>query len=643
LQLENFDLGESILKDLIINSRNSRDERFLLALGQLYLSKGKSLKDSTALAQVEELLGQAELFAHADNRACALFLRAEAAVNEAEKDSLYKLLTQEIYEGTEWYAHGWYQRGLHEYEKANQFLAMGSLAEAKQLLTCATTSLHKAFNLLHNTHSDLAEKVVQILLDAYCKEKTQDSYFAAYRFLDRLIKEEKKFFDSLKNPEELYYKRGLIASYLRENDHGNTFYSLSTNALQEGLTRFPHGPYADKSFFLLGTLHYHEKAFSEAERAFLAAEISPETLFFAAQCAESDPLGNERARQYREMLFERFPTSPYAAEAWFFYYPFKEYLQGEGTSLKHLQEMKEKFPDSPFTIAALYLLGMNCKKDRKSFDEKWPSKKNLNSAIEFFEAAESTFDNLYLKKAFQHEDLPYFIKIRYQSLLERALTNMAIADDSQGAKKQIFLEYAAEVLETITYDFKNKEHPLASTLCNKAPYPHILEESSYWLSQVFIKLQDDKKAEVILEEMLEKYKLAKITRGYILSRVWYELSQICMRRQDYSNALKFLAAAEDSAKGKLLSPDQKIDLWISQGLCHKEKGEMDKAMILLSKAINDDAISSLRIKAMFIRAEIYAIQGRNDLARKQLEATSKKGGEWALKAKQKLDMEYGYQ
>jgi hypothetical protein len=63
----------------------------------------------------------------------------------------------------------------------------------------------------------------------------------------------------------------------------------------------------------------------------------------------------------------------------------------------------------------------------------------------------------------------------------------------------------------------------------------------------------------------------------------------------------------------------------------------------LSKAINDDAISSLRIKAMFIRAEIYAIQGRNDLARKQLEATSKKGGEWALKAKQKLDMEYGYQ
>ena len=71
-------------------------------------------------------------------------------------------------------------------------------------------------------------------------------------------------------------------------------------------------------------------------------------------------------------------------------------------------------------------------------------------------------------------------------------------------------------------------------------------------------------------------------------------------------------------------------------------GELDEAMILLSKVINDDTISSLRLKAMFIRAEIYEQQGRQELAIKQLEATSKKGGEWALKAKEKLVCDYGF-
>ena len=45
---------------------------------------------------------------------------------------------------------------------------------------------------------------------------------------------------------------------------------------------------------------------------------------------------------------------------------------------------------------------------------------------------------------------------------------------------------------------------------------------------------------------------------------------------------------------------------------------------------------------MFLRAEMYEAQGRRELGRKQLEATSKKGGEWALKAKAKLESDYGY-
>jgi hypothetical protein len=64
-------------------------------------------------------------------------------------------------------------------------------------------------------------------------------------------------------------------------------------------------------------------------------------------------------------------------------------------------------------------------------------------------------------------------------------------------------------------------------------------------------------------------------------------------------------------------------------------------MLILSNVINEDAISSQRLRAMLLRAEIYELQGRYELARKQLEATSKKGGPWAQQAKEKLEKNYG--
>ena len=40
---------------------------------------------------------------------------------------------------------------------------------------------------------------------------------------------------------------------------------------------------------------------------------------------------------------------------------------------------------------------------------------------------------------------------------------------------------------------------------------------------------------------------------------------------------------------------------------------------------------------MYLRAEIYELQNRPELALKQLEATASKGGEWSQKAKEKLE------
>lgn len=85
-----------------------------------------------------------------------------------------------------------------------------------------------------------------------------------------------------------------------------------------------------------------------------------------------------------------------------------------------------------------------------------------------------------------------------------------------------------------------------------------------------------------------------------------------------------------------LNPDEKLDLWIQQSQCHKEMKQLETAMLILSQVVNDETISAQRVKAMYLRAEIYELQGKPELAIKQLEATSTKGGEWALKAKQKL-------
>jgi Tfp pilus assembly protein PilF len=116
-----------------------------------------------------------------------------------------------------------------------------------------------------------------------------------------------------------------------------------------------------------------------------------------------------------------------------------------------------------------------------------------------------------------------------------------------------------------------------------------------------------------------------------------------MREKEFEFALKALVNAEDASKGKVLSSDQRLDLWIQQSYSYQGLNQLDQAILILSKVINDDTISSLRLKAMYLRAELYERQERPELARKQLEALTKKGGDWAQKAKDKLDKDYGYQ
>ncbi len=639
--------GGKIFQHLL--EKGKTEERTYLALAQVHLTKSTRFDDQAALVKAKQLLENDLLLSTVEGQAQSLLLRAQSAAKYQERAQLYNRLIQDCYKQTTVYSTGWYYRGTNEYLEAKALIASKKEFEAQVALVETIASFQRAFELLKDFDKVQAASAAALCAEACWLKHDAETCRQAFTMLDMIIQNYPDILSAVQEPAEFYYLHALIAAHLAKIVNETKFTAAAEKTLQQGLEAYPVSPMKPKLQFLLGLIAYQNKHFEQALQIFIDIskknnniDLNSEALFWSAKCADALNPGCKDAQIYRRQVFETYPQSPFAAEAYFFYYPYKEYLQGERAAIKHLQAMPDKFSDSPYLINAFYLIGIDFKRDRKTPDGKWIRKRNMNEAINALYQAEETFDRLYAKNLIPDEELRYFINVRYRTILERALANIAIVDESQGAKRRIFLEYAIEVLEQMIGAFKALDHPLTKQLLYQEPYPRFLEEGMYCLAQAYVRMLDDRKAEAVLSEMLEKYRTVKITRGYFLSRAWYERSMIAMRRNEYALALEYLNYAEDAGKGRILSTDQKIDGWIQQSLCLQALNEMDKAMLVLSKAINDDAISSLRVKAMYLRAEIYEKQARPELARKQLEATAKKGGDWAIKAKQKLVQNYGY-
>lgn len=638
-----FIKAEELLQSLI---KSQSEEKNIVALGQLYLTKAHHLNDKQSLRMVEKTLGPPQVFSIPFYRAHALYLRAAAAPEIAYV--LYDELTQPDLKQTPFYAEAWYLKGKHEYETGVALMASGQKKQGCDALSKAASSFHLAYGAWEEANSPLSLQALFRQAQSWGLQKTPEASRCAANLLDALIGTNRLDLGVIEDPGEVHYLRGLMAVEIAKWTEDDPGTEEAERHFKQVIEKYPTSPLAPQSLLALGGVYYHKKKYAMGEdvfmrliRTFPESDAVGDAYFWAAKCGDGIAIGSEKGKKYRRIVFEEFPNNPLAAEAYFTYHPYREYVHGDRAAIKHLQNLSERFPHTPYLINAHYLVGMDFKRDRKTAEGKWVRKKNMNEASVAFQQSATAFDSLYAAKNIPEDQLQYFITIRYRALIERALANLAIADEAQGARRQIFLEYAVAVLEQIATEFKDRSHPLASQLTREENYPPALEESTYWLAQAYSRMQEDQKAEKTLVQMLENYPLNKITRGYYMSRAWHDLGQIAIRRKEYPIALVHFAEAEKAAKGNAISTDQKIDLWIQQSLCYKEMKQPEKAMLILSKAINDDAISSLRVKAMFLRAEIYALQGRHELAKRQLEATSKKGGEWALKAKLQLEKEYG--
>ncbi|NGX55281.1 MAG: hypothetical protein KR126chlam2_00912 [Chlamydiae bacterium] len=559
-------------------------EKAILALGRLYLIAGNPQKCETLLTkQIASLT--------LEDQTQALLLRAEAAPEYEMREQLYLAATDEIYRPYPTYAESWYLRGLNDFRH--------------KAYEKAIFALEKAFLLSKR------ERASEILKLEARANFYLDAPLASFALLEKLLGQ---FTLSEKDKEEVLYLRGLIASRIRDE----TFFPIAEESFSQVISLYPGGEFANNALHALASLYYQQGAYEKARERFVQLAQTYPTSYLAAEAwfwagAAADKLGQE-GNHFRQTLVQEYPDSPRAAEAYFRFYPMDDYLEGKVEAMKHLQTFSAHFPDSPLVVMTHYLFGTN--------------EPLFSAAKQSFEAAEEAFQKYYEENKIQDSSLIYF---RYRSIYELALLHLS---------NERAIPTAIEMLEAIVNDFRQKDHPLTAPLMKESDFPSLFEESEFALAQAYLQFDQEYKAQETLSSMLSHYASANINQGYYLSHVWLEQAKLAGRCNDEETALRCIVMAQESGKG-YLSIDQGLNLWILQSECYRNKGQLNQAMRMLSQVINEDVVSSLRLKAMFLRAEIYELQGREELAMRQLEATAKKGGEWADLATEKLRSDYG--
>lgn len=583
--------AEKIFQQLLNEYEN---EESALALGRLYLLRWYQFNDPGSLTLVDSLLLPYRTF-------YALLMRAEAAQGHAAKENLLKQATDESFRNHPAYANAWYERGLNHFQEGLKDSENGCL-----YFELAAEAFAKSFCYLENKNPLKAAQILKLeaKADAY-----RNSPAKSLELLEKLLSQ---FNESVEEREETLYLRGLIASRL-------SYFSLaeeSLKAVAEG-----KGKYRGDALFVLATLYYGQEFYEKAKEAFSTLALSQpnsplasEAWFWAAEAAEK--IGDEDHVELRMRVYKDYPCSSMAPEAYFHQYSYESYASGEKKALAHLRAFPGLFPRSPILVTAHYLIGLN-----ETIFEK---------AKEAFEEAIKAFPLCLVEGKIPDASFVYF---RYQAMLELARLYLNHGSESR-------LDTALHLLQSLVKDFSTPDHPLASLLTQRTPYPPTFEEGEYALVQAYIKSGKKLRAQERLLKMLAHFEKAGIREGYYLALCWQQQGEMARQCDDFKTAIHCFEIAEECGK-KYLSEEEKLSIWLLQSHAYRGNQEYDTAMRLLSKVINSDIASPLRLQAMYLRAEVYELQGRPELAIRQLESMVKKEGEWAMQAQEKLRLEYG--
>lgn len=625
----------------------NQDEKAYLALCELIATQKKGTEPGKVYMEIQPILSKALSHFSLEGQVSAYQLLALHAPSLEESHSYYEILTDTKYEKMATYPEHWLLKGLNEYKKAQLLGESNQGAAALEKYEEAIFSLGKAYQQVSEDNPEKWATSIKVLCQALFHSQQLPHQMKALDLLNDCIYHRAELWQKLKYPDEILYLKGLIASKITGSEKNVTLKEEAIAAFEQVISSYPNGPFVDTSLNALGALYFELALYEKAEKIFMElgnyhpeSEYAADAWFWASQSAERQKKDSSYVQFLKKQVYERYPDSRYAAQAYYRQYYLSDYLQGDEAAITHLKSMIHKFPHSPFIIASHYILGLDNKQDRKTDQGVLIRRHNCMQAAEHFEQVIVSFDHCLSQHLISAENLEFFATLRYKSIIENALIKLQTAKDLDEQKRKIFTHYTLELLQGLIQDFENPHHPLASIFKKEGGFFKIYEEGMFLFAQSHLLNQNYSEAETALLHLIDACTKESIQEGYYLARAWFELGKIAVKKNDFDLALSYLDKSQFTNRGHYLSTDQRLEISLQQSVCYEKLKEYDKAMLILSKVINEDTASSMRLKAMYLRAEIYEKQQRPELAIKQLEAISKKGGKWSIKAKNKLKEKY---
>lgn len=353
-----------------------------------------------------------------------------------------------------------------------------------------------------------------------------------------------------------------------------------------------------------------QKNWHDAEKYLSEMPRNAEKLYTRIKILENLNRSESEIKTAKTELLAFSPESKYHAQIAFELYSFQDYLWGRKEALSHLTHFIKAYPKSPYTLLAWYLVGLDRKVERKPDGKRRIHHKNLESAQDAFLEVENLFHEI--RETIEPKEREYWANIHEKAILERARTLIEIADNSIGIKQHLYYVYALDSLDQLK-----------------------LPESQLLSVQVYIKDKDLKSALNLVEKIESEFKKNATTA--LFAKLLIEKGRILAYQKKYQEAIEILNLQRFEES---LFVDESLGAKITKSLCHKELKQYDQAMLVLADVINSEAISSLRIKAMFIRSLIYQDLGKEKLAKRQYDAVMEKGGTWATQEKNRWIKEY---
>ncbi len=361
------------------------------------------------------------------------------------------------------------------------------------------------------------------------------------------------------------------------------------------------------------------KAFSELDSTFPNSKQRDKVLFYTGLTLNS--LGLDSHAQFLEVC-TNFPKSSYAAESYYRLFSEEQYESGDVQAIGHLKKMANSYAHTPYGILAAFFIAAT---DREACPQKGLSEAQTKTLYEIIEALdEAIYDGIQIAPSMPPKMRSAFYTHIAKAEYEKIQCHFTLANFKE------VLSGCDTIKKTISHVAPGQK-------------AHLLWQNASFLKSRTLLLQgNERQAREELTNLLDYATHSNYEKSEPVVLALLELASAHARAGDQEKAFTLLNKAQalqiDEKNGELL-----LEILIAKSQLHHKMGELDKAMMLLSSVINEESASSLRIQAMFLRAEVYERKGRRDLAFRQLQTCAKKGGEWGLQAEKKLEENYGYE